>query len=122
MEKPKTVNDYIKALPKDVRIKVREIRAIVRKAAPGAEESIKWSMPAMSKGRIIVMYAGFKNHVSLFPTPSGIKAFAKELKGYTITKGTIQFPLDRKLPAGLIKKITAFRTKECAEQNAKWRS
>jgi uncharacterized protein YdhG (YjbR/CyaY superfamily) len=120
--KPTTVSEYINAAPKEARAKLRQMRATIRKAAPGAEESLKWSMPAVSNGRILVMYAAFKDHVSLFPTPSGIKAFSKELKDYRVSKGTIQFPLDGRLPLGLIRKITAFRVKENIKADGKWRS
>lgn len=120
--KPTTVSEYINAAPKEARAKLRQMRATIRKAAPGADESLKWSMPAVSKGRILVMYAAFKDHVSLFPTPSGIKAFSKELKDYNVSKGTIQFPLGGKLPLGLIRKITAFRVKENIKADGNWRS
>lgn len=118
--KPKTVNEYIAAAPAETRAKLRQMRACIRKAAPGATESLKWSMPAFSGKRILVMYAAFKNHVSLFPTPSPIKALAKDLAGFKTSKGAIQFPLDKALPLALIRKITAFRVRESLEQDKKW--
>jgi uncharacterized protein YdhG (YjbR/CyaY superfamily) len=120
--KPKTVSEYINAAPKEARKKLREMRACIRKAAPGSEESLKWGMPAFSVGRILVMYAAFKDHVSFFPTPSGVKAFSKELAGFKTSKGTIQFPLAKRLPLGLIRRITAFRVRESAGVGTKWRS
>lgn len=119
--KPKTIAAYINAAPKDTQKKLREMRANIKKTAPGAEESLKWSMPAFSYRRILVMFAAFKNHISFFPTPSAVKAFTKELKKYNVSKGTIQFPLDKPLPLPLIRKITAFRVKEEKQLDRKWR-
>ncbi len=120
--KPKTVDEYIQAAPPQAQAKLRAMRACIRKAAPDAQESLKWSMPAYSDRRILVMFAAFKHHVSLFPTPSAVKAFAKDLKGFKWAKGSIQFPLEKPLPLPLIRKITVFRVRESAEQDAKWRT
>ena len=120
--KPQTIDEYISAAPKESRAKLRQMRAAIRAAAPGATESIKWSMPAFSQRRILVMFAGFKHHIGLYPTPSAVKAFAIELARYHTAKGSIQFPLDKPLPVPLIRRITAFRVRENTEQDAKWRS
>ena len=120
--KPKTASEYIAAAPPEARAKLRQMRACIRKAAPRATESLKWSMPAFSSSRILVMYAAFKNHVSLFPTPSAMKAFAKDLAAYKTGRGSIQFPLEKPLPLALIRKITQFRVRESAAKDAKWRS
>lgn len=90
-QKPKTVGQFIKAAPKESQAKLREIRACIRKAAPGAEESLKWGMPAVSYRRILVMYAGFKRHIGFYPTPSAVRAFKKDLAGFKTAKGSIQF-------------------------------
>ncbi|MGE5327681.1 MAG: iron chaperone [Deltaproteobacteria bacterium] len=121
-KKAKTVDEYIQAAPPEARARLRQMRACIRKAAPGAIESLKWSMPAFSAKRILVMYAAFKNHVSLFPTPSPMKAFAKDLEGFKTGRGSIQFPLEKPLPLALIRKITLYRVRESAEKDAKWRS
>ena len=120
--RPKTLNEYIQAAPPEARMKLREMRAAIRSAAPGATEELKWSMPAFSHQRILVMFAAFKHHLGFYPTPSAIKAFAKELAGYKFAKGSVQFPLDQPLPLRLIKKITAFRVRESNETDGKWRS
>ena len=120
--RPKTMNEYIQAAPPEARMKLREMRAAIRSAAPGATEELKWSMPAFSHQRILVMFAAFKHHLGFYPTPSAIKAFAKELAGYKFAKGSVQFPLDQPLPLRLIKKITAFRVRESHETDGKWRS
>jgi len=120
--KPKTVPEYIAAAPKEARAKLREMRRIVRAAAPGAVEELKWSSPAYSYRRILVMFAAFKNHLGFFPTPSAIRAFKKELAKYKTSTATIQFPYDRPLPAALVRRITAFRVKESVEKDGKWRT
>jgi uncharacterized protein YdhG (YjbR/CyaY superfamily) len=98
------------------------MRACIRKAAPDAKEEIKWSMPAYSYSRILVIFGGFKNHIGLFPTPSAIKKFKKEISKFKTSRGTIQFPLEKPLPLSLIKKIVAFRVRESIEEDKKWRS
>ncbi len=120
--RPKTVTEYIAAASKEARPKLREIRKCIRAAAPGAVEELKWNMPAYSYKRILVMFAGFKNHVSLFPTASAVRAFKKEMAKFNTSPGTVQFPLDQPLPLALIRKITAFRVKESREKDGKWRT
>ena len=119
---PKSIAEYINAAPKEAQKKLREMRACIRAAAPGAKESLKWGMPAFSYQRILVTFAAFKNHIGFFPTPSAVKAFAKDLSKYKTGRGSIQFPLDQRLPLPLIKKITAFRVKECETKGKKWRT
>ena len=118
----KSITEYINAAPKGAQRKLREMRACVRACAPGAEESLKWGMPAFSYRRILVTFAGFKHHIGFYPTPSAVRAFAKDLAKFATAKGSIQFPLDKPLPLPLIRKITAFRVRESIEQDGKWRT
>jgi uncharacterized protein YdhG (YjbR/CyaY superfamily) len=120
--RPKTIDEYIQAAPKEAQEKLREMRACIRAAAPGAKEGLKWGMPAFSYRRILVTFAGFKNHIGFYPTPSAVTAFAKELSEFSTAKGSIQFPLEEPLPLSLVRKITAFRVKESVEQDKKWRT
>ena len=120
--RPKTIDEYIRAAPKEAQEKLREMRACIRAAAPGAKEGLKWGMPAFSYRRILVTFAGFKNHIGFYPTPSAVTAFAKELSKFSTAKGSIQFPLEEPLPLSLVRKITAFRVKESVEQDKKWRT
>jgi len=120
--KPTTVTEYINAAPKEARQKLREMRATVRAAAPGAAEGLKWSMPAYSYRRILVTFAAFKHHIGFYPTPPAVKAFAKQLSGYKTATGSIQFPLDKPLPLDLIRKITAFRVRESVDEDKKWKT
>lgn len=119
--KPKTITEYINAAPKEARAKLREMRSCIRKAAPGATESIKWGMPAFSYQRILVMFAAFKNHIGFFPTPSAVKAFEKNLSKYKSGKGSIQFPMEKPLPLSLIRKIAEFRVRESIKNDGKWK-
>jgi uncharacterized protein YdhG (YjbR/CyaY superfamily) len=120
--RPKNITGYINSAPKQARKKLREMRACIRKAAPGATESIKWNMPAFSYRRILVMFAAFKNHIGFYPTRSAMRAFTRELSKVTIGRGSIQFPLDKPLPLPLIRKITAQRVQESLEKDGKWRT
>lgn len=119
--RPQTVADYIAGADPAARMRLRELRAGLRKAAPkGATESIKWGSPAISTKRILFIYAAFKQHVSLFPTPAVIRAMAKDLKGYKTSRATVQFPLDKPIPAALVRKIALLRVQESEEKDAKW--
>jgi uncharacterized protein YdhG (YjbR/CyaY superfamily) len=120
--RPKSIGEYIDAAPKEAQKKLREIHACIRAAAPGAKEGLKWGMPAFSYRRILVVFAGFKNHRGFYPTPSAVKAFTKELAKFDTAKGSIQFPLEKPLPLGLIRKITKFRVRESIEDDRKWRA
>ena len=120
--RPTNITEYIDAAPKEAQKKLREMRACIRAAAPGAKESLKWGMPAFSYHRILVTFKAFKHHLGFYPTPSALKAFAKELSKFTTASASIQFPLDKPLPLALIRKITAFRVKGSLEEDAKWRT
>jgi uncharacterized protein YdhG (YjbR/CyaY superfamily) len=119
---PKTITEYINAAPKEARAKLREMRSCIREAAPGADEGLRWGMPAFSYQRILVTFAAFKNHIGFYPTPSAVKAFARELSKFATADASIRFPLEDPLPLDLIRKITAFRVRECTEEDGKRRS
>jgi uncharacterized protein YdhG (YjbR/CyaY superfamily) len=120
--RPKNIAEYISAAPKNAQKKLREMRACIRKAAPGAEEGLKWGMPSFSYRRILVTFAAHKHHIGFYPTPSAVSAFAKDLSKFATARGSIQFALDKPLPLALIRKITAFRVRESTEQDKKWRT
>ena len=119
---PKGITEYINAAPKEAQKKLREMRACIRRSAPGAKESLKWGMPAFSYRRILVMFAAFKHHIGFYPTPSAVRAFANDLSKFATARGSIQFPLEKPLPLPLIRKITAFRVRESIEEDRKWRT
>ena len=120
--KPATIEEYIEAAPKETQAKLRQVHSTIRAAAPGAEEGLKWSLPAYSYKRILVTFAVFKHHIGFYPTPSAVKAFAKQLSKFKTARGSIQFPLEKPLPLSLISKITKFRVKESLEADVKWKT
>ena len=106
----KTVDQYLAAVPEPARSTLSRIRAAIRSAAPSeATEVISYGMPAFRHKGVLVWFAAFSDHCSVFPTAAIIEEFESELKGYTISKGTIQFPADKPLPAALVKKMVKAR-------------
>lgn len=122
MAPPGSIAEYINSAPKSARPRLRAMRAAIRRSAPGAVEGLKWGMPAFSHQRILVTFAAFTHHIGFYPTPPVVKAFAAELADYVTAKGSVQFPFDRPLPVALIRRMTAFRVRECVAADGKWRS
>lgn len=112
----KNIDAYIATFPEYTRELLEQMRAIIHKAAPKAEETISYQMPAFKANGMLVYFAGYQHHIGFYPTPSGIENFKKELAAYKSSKGAVQFPLDKRLPAALITKIVKFRLKEDAEK------
>lgn len=107
------VEQYISGFPPEVRTLLEQIRSIIKKAAPDAVESIAYGMPAYKlKGKPLVYFAGFKNHIGFYATPTGHAQFANELSNYKQGKGSVQFPLNKPLPIDLIRSIVEFRVIE----------
>jgi uncharacterized protein YdhG (YjbR/CyaY superfamily) len=121
-KKPGNITEYINAAPQEAQKKLREMRSCLRKAAPGAQESLKWGMPAFSYAWILFQFAAFKHHIGFYPTPSVVKAFEKDLKEFKTSIGGIQFPLEKPLPLSLIRKIAELRVRESNEKGVKWMS
>ncbi len=109
---PTTIDEYIAGFPPEVQAVLQKIRATVRKAAPGAQETIKYRMPTFTLNGNLIHFAAFQHHIGLYPTPTGIEEFKQELSKYEGGKGSIQFPLDKQIPYGLISRIVKFRVKE----------
>lgn len=108
-----TVDSYIKSFPSEVQVLLEQIRAKIKENAPDVIETFSYQMPAYrTNGRALVYFAGFKNHIGLYATPSGHKEFSRELSGYKQGKGSVQFPLDKPLPLDLIGRIVKFRVLE----------
>lgn len=118
--KPTTVSEYIKSAPREAQAKLSEIRAILKKVAPGAKEILKWGSPAFENGRILFSYSAHKTHLNFSPTGPALKPFKEELAGFKTGKDTIQLPYHKPLPKGLIRKIAAFRAKQVKENDARW--
>ena len=105
-----TVDDYFAQVPEPAHAALSEMRAAIRSVVPReATEVISYRIPAFKHRVVLVWYAAFADHCSLFPTAAMIEAFKKELKGFSTSKGTIHFPLDQPLPIALIKKIAKAR-------------
>lgn len=108
-----SVNEYIQSFPKETQEHLEQIRATIQQAAPEAEESISYAMPAYKlHGRPLVYFAAFKNHIGFYATPSGHSEFAEELAKYKQGKGSVQFPLDQPMPLDLIGRMVQFRAAE----------
>ena len=103
--RPDTVDAYIAAQAEAARPKLNELRALLRAALPDAEECISWSMPTYRKGRNLIHFAASKKHIGLYPGDAATAAFAEDLAGLSVSKGTVRLPYDRDLPAELIEKI-----------------
>jgi uncharacterized protein YdhG (YjbR/CyaY superfamily) len=107
---PKSIDEYLAAIPEPARSMLKKMRAAIRSAVPPeATETISYRIPAFKNKGVLVWFAGFSDHCSLFPTASVIEAFKNELKGFSTSKGTIQFPTDKPLPAALVKKLVKAR-------------
>lgn len=107
---PEDVDKYIAAAPEPVLSRLKEMRAAIRSAVPAeAVEIISYQIPAFKTKKVLVWYAGFSKHCSLFPTASVIEEFRDELGGFTVSKGTVQFPIEKALPTALIKKLVKAR-------------
>jgi len=111
------VEEYLAGIPEPACGTLKHLRAVIRSVVPKeATEVISYGMPMFKYNGMLVAYAAFKNHCSLFPTGSGVlDQFEKELQGYRTSKGTIQFPADQPLPDALVKKIVRARVKENKE-------
>ncbi len=108
----KTIDEYIAGFPDDVQEILEKVRMTIRKAAPDAEETIKYRMPTFTLKGNLVHFGAFKNHIGFYPTPTGTEKFKKELSVYQGAKGSVRFPLDNPMPYGLITQIVKFRVKE----------
>ncbi len=113
-----SMDEYISSYPNGIAEILQQMRLAIRQAAPKAKEGIGYNIPVFSQDGYLVYFAAFKDHISLYPTMSGIRAFERELSPYLgkKTKGTVQFPIDRKIPLDLVKSIVRFRVKENIER------
>ena len=110
----RSIDEYIAAFPPETQKVLEELRALIRAAAPGATETISYAIPTFDLNGHLVHFAGYERHIGFYPTGSGVEAFKEELKPYKSGKGSVQFPLGRPLPTGLIRRIVEFRVEENA--------
>ena len=113
---PKNIDEYIAGFPNDVQEILEKIRMTIRKAAPDAEETIKYQIPTFTLKGNLVHFAAFKKHIGFYPPATGNEKFKNELSGYQGAKGSVKFPLDKPIPFDLISKIVKFRVKENSER------
>jgi uncharacterized protein YdhG (YjbR/CyaY superfamily) len=113
-----SVDEYIAGFPDEIQALLQSVRATIRAAAPDAVERISYQMPTFVLHGNLVHFAALKNHIGLYPTPSGIDAYKEELARYRSTKGAIQFPLGEPLPLDLISKVVRFRVTENLQKAA----
>ena len=112
-KKPTTIDEYIADFPHEVQLLLEKVRAAIRKGAPKAEEAIKYTMPTYVQEGNLIHFAGYNHHVGIYPGPRAIAEFQDELTKYKTSKGTVQLPLDKPIPVGLITKIAKF----CVRRN-----
>ena len=112
-QQPTTIDEYIADFPPDVQPLLQKVRATIRKAAPDAEEAIKYQMPTFVQNGNLIHFAGWNSHIGLYPGSKPVEAFKDELAKYEISKGTVRFPFDKPIPYGLIGKITKY----CVKRN-----
>ena len=107
---PRNVDEYLAGVPEPARSTLNKIRAAIRSAVPPeATETISYRIPAFKYNGVLVWFAAFSDHCSLFPTASVVEAFKNELKGFSTTKGSIHLPTDKPVPTGLVKKLVKAR-------------
>ena len=115
---PATIDEYIAALPPVVQAILRKIRAVLRRAAPDAQETISDRMPALRQSGVLLYFAAFRNHIGLYPPVRGDAAIEKEASPYAGEKGNLRFPLDRPIPYDLIERIARLRVMQDRAKSA----
>lgn len=119
MKKYTTVAEYLQDIPAQTIERIDELQAAIKAAVPKAEEVISYNMPAYKlNGKVLVYFAAYAKHVGFYPTASPMEVFAEELSKYKTSKGAVQFPLDKKIPAALVKKIVKYRIQQEAARVA----
>lgn len=113
----RTIDDYIAEFPAEVQKPLRQLRAAIRASAPKADETISYGIAAFRlDGRYLIYFAGFKNHVSVYPAPVGVPAWKDKLAPYAAGKGTVRFSLEKPIPVPLVRALVRFRMKDNEER------
>ena len=108
-KKYESIEAYMADQSEPAKTALMQVLVTVQNAAPKAECTISYNIPTLKMGKALVHFAGYKNHIGFYPTPSAIEAFKEQLAGYKMAKGSVQFPLSQPLPLDLISKMTRFR-------------
>jgi uncharacterized protein YdhG (YjbR/CyaY superfamily) len=109
---PTNIDDYIAGFPPDVQTRLKKLRTTIKKAAPQAQEAIKYRMPTFTLHGNLIHFAAYLNHIGLYPAPIAIQKFKKELSPYASAKGSARFPLDQPIPFDLVRRIVKFRVQD----------
>lgn len=117
---PSTISDYIDSAPPDAEPHLKAVYRCLQETAPGAEETIKWGVPAFSSGTVLFTFAAFKRHINFYPTPSAIRHFISSLSGFETGKSSIKFPHSEELPTKLIREIAEYRLHDVKANGARW--
>lgn len=115
----RSIDEYIGTFPEDIQKILGGLRTTIKAAAPEAEEKISYQMPTFFLNGNLIHFAAYKNHIGLYPTPSGIEAFKRELSMYPGAKGSVKLPIDKPLPLKLIARIVKFRVAENLKKGKK---
>jgi uncharacterized protein YdhG (YjbR/CyaY superfamily) len=114
---PKNIDAYLARVSEPAHTTLQKVRAAIRSALPqAATETISYNIPAFKHGEVIIWFAAFANHCSIFPTGRIIEQFKDDLESFTISKGTVQFPIDKPFPAPLLKKMIKARLAQIASK------
>lgn len=111
------VDTYIAQFPTEVQAKLHQLRSLVFELCPDAEEVISYQMPTYKWNGILLHFAGYKNHIGVYPSPAGLLPFPEKLKNYKHSKGAVQFPLEKELPVDFIKEIITVRINHNLEKS-----
>ena len=117
----KDVEMYISGFEKDIQNKLEQIRKVLSKVLPDAEQGLKYGKPAYFMKRVLIVYAPYKKHIGFYPAPEVIEEFQNEIGQYKSAKGSVQFPLDQPLPLKLIEQMAKARYRNYIEKDAKWK-
>jgi len=112
MEPAIDIDSYIETFPRETQKLLQELRILIQKTAPEANETISYAMPAFKMKKMLVYFAGYKNHIGFYPGAATILHFKNEIKEFKNAKGSVQFPINKSLPIDLIKKMVEFKLKE----------
>lgn len=110
------IDKFIATYPENIQALLKQIREVIKKAAPESEETINYGIPTFVLNGNLVHFSGYRSHIGFYPGASGIKNFQKEISKFKSAKGSVQFPIDQPLPISLITKIVKFRVKENNEK------
>lgn len=113
------IDEYIAGFPESTKLKLNQIRSVIKKAAPLAIEKIVWSMPTFYQNGNLVHFAAYKNHIGFYPGPQCLQEFAKEISVYKNSVGAVQFPIDENLPIELISNMVTYRIEQMMLKNTR---